>query len=83
MEKSIVNISLLCTLFVSSFSLFAFGAMGFDEPEPFVYLDFRAEVGIMNAENLSSDRFALLRPTCFGFHLEAGHYFSNFGIYSG
>ncbi len=70
--------------FAASFTPIATQAQwGFDEPEPLLYVDFRAEVGIMNATNPDSDRFALLRPTFFGFHVEAGHYFENFGVFSG
>ncbi len=54
-----------------------------EDTPPAIYLDFRAEVGIMTAENNATDLFAMTRPTSFGFHLEAGHYFDRFGIFSG
>lgn len=59
------------------------GQWGFDEPDPLIYIDVRAEVGIMTAENESSDRFAMMRPTFYGLHLEAGHYFDRLGVFSG
>lgn len=72
---------LLLGLFLVPSSLLA--QWGFDEPEPLIYLDIRAEVGIMTAENESSDRFAMMRPTFYGLHLEAGHYFDQVGVFSG
>ncbi len=56
---------------------------GFDEPEQLLYLDFRADIAILNAINEGSSGFTPLRPSCFGFHLETGHNFGGLTLFSG
>ncbi|MCA1751354.1 MAG: hypothetical protein LC670_06105 [Flavobacteriales bacterium] len=53
-----------------------------DVPSP-VYVDVRAEVGIMTADNVAAEGFAQVRPTFWGVHGEVGYKFDNFSVFSG
>lgn len=56
---------------------------GWEEESSDLYFDVRAEIGIMSADNVNNNDFALLRPTFYGFHFETGYYWDNFAVYSG
>lgn len=53
-----------------------------DVPSP-LYVDVRAEVGIMTADNVAAEGFAQVRPTFWGVHGEVGYKFDNFSVFSG
>lgn len=54
-----------------------------DEVPPPVYVDVRAEIGIMTADNAGDVGFAQVRPTFWGLHGEVGHKFDKFSVFSG
>lgn len=54
-----------------------------DEVPPPVYVDIRAEIGIMTADNVGDVGFAQERPTFWGLHGEVGHKFDKLSVFSG
>lgn len=73
-------ISVLLTL--ASTAVLAQPGWDDDIPSPF-YVDARAEIGIMTADNVAADGFAQVRPTFWGLHGEVGFKFEDFSVFSG
>jgi len=78
--RSVIFIFLISS--VAPASVFAQDGWDDDLPAP-IYVDFRAEIGIMTADNVAGEGFAQVRPSFWGLHGEVGHYFDNFSVFSG